>query len=529
MSVKPAAKVLFCGDVQGRFVELSKKVAAVNSKSGPFDALFCLGEFFGDNDEDNDKLVNGIIEFPIATYILGPCSERLTHLFPEESVEFSSNVTYLGRKGLLNTASGLQIAYLSGVEGTSTSDFQFCKSDVEDILVPVGTKAGFFGVDVLLTSMWPAEVWKHSHNQPVKPVVGSPLISKLAAELKPRYHIAGTGVHYERQPYRNHRVLLEPARHVTRFIGLASVANDEKQKWLYACNIKPMRKLEKEELVAQPPNASEFPYKEVLEELKVKEVLNNMDSGKRPEGAQYRFEMYDQDDTESRKRRNEDGGPREKRPAAPCWFCLSNVDAEKHLVVSVGDSCYVAMPKGPLTDDHVMILSIEHIQSLVSAPVNVRDEVEKFKNAFTLAADKMGKAMVAFERNYRTQHLQVQLVPIPKTSTKSLKTAFMNAAAVAGTELVTVGAEENLADLVNEGCPYFMVELPDGSRLFTRSMKNFPLQFAREVLAGRPILDCEAKIDWRACSLAKNKEVELVEKVKKSFKPFDFTNDGDSD
>lgn len=48
----------------------------------------------------------------------------------------------------------------------------------------------------------------------------------------------------------------------------------------------------------------------------------------------------------------------EKMPAAPCWFCLSNVDVEKHLVVSVGDVCYAAMPKGPLADDHVMVLSI---------------------------------------------------------------------------------------------------------------------------------------------------------------------------
>lgn len=36
-------------------------------------------------------------------------------------------------------------------------------------------------------------------------------------------------------------------------------------------------------------------------------------------------------------------------------------------------------------------------------------------------------------------------------------------------------------DVINEGCPYFYLELPDGTKLFTRQTKGFPLQFAREV------------------------------------------------
>lgn len=47
------------------------------------------------------------------------------------------------------------------------------------------------------------------------------------------------------------------------------------------------------------------------------------------------------------------------------------------------------MSKGPLTEDHVMVLSVGHIQSQVSAPVEVRDEIEKFKSAFTLMANKV--------------------------------------------------------------------------------------------------------------------------------------------
>ncbi|CAP29303.1 Protein CBG09248 [Caenorhabditis briggsae] len=530
--VTQQAKILCCGDVNGNFVDLIKKLTVTEKKNGPFDSLFCVGEFFGDDDEANEKVINGNIEFPIPTYILGPSNPRYSYLYPEESIEFSANLTYLGKKGLLNTASGLQIAYLSGVEGTSKEMNCFDKSDIDELLVPLGTQVGFSGTDILLTSMWPAEVARHSHNQPSKPVAGSVLLSKLVSQLKPRYHFAGLGVHYERQPYRNHRVLLEPARHTTRFIGLAPVNNPEKQKWLYACNVKPMRKMEKEELTAQPPNASEFPYRELLEEMAAKETLDRMNGkGQRPEGSQYRFEMGGPEDGGGRKRHNNGGddGPRNKQPAGPCWFCLSNVDAEKHLVVAIGTHCYAAMPKGPLTEDHVMVLSVGHIQSQVAAPVEVRDEIEKFKNVFTLMANKQGKALVTFERNFRTQHLQVQMVMVDKSSTKALKSSFTSAAACAGFELVTMGPDENLLDMVNEGCPYFVAELPDGSKLFTRNMKGFPLQFGREVLASTPILDCEDKVDWKSCVLAKEKETELVNKLKADFKPFDFTADDDSD
>ena len=61
--------------------------------------------------------------------------------------------------------------------------------------------------------------------------VGSQAVSQLALTLRPRYHYAGTqGVFYERQPYRNHVTLKEPAKHVTRFLGLANVANKTKEK-----------------------------------------------------------------------------------------------------------------------------------------------------------------------------------------------------------------------------------------------------------------------------------------------------------
>lgn len=154
--------------------------------------------------DSSQDLVVFTEEFRLADscYIAGPCCPSTSVFYPETGVEFSPNLTFLGKRGVLHTAWGLTIGYLSGVEGPESNAFQFVEDDVDDLLLPIRTQSGFLGVDILLTSSWPAQVAKHSSNQPSKEIAGSKLVSRLAAGLKPRYHFAGMGTHYERSPYR---------------------------------------------------------------------------------------------------------------------------------------------------------------------------------------------------------------------------------------------------------------------------------------------------------------------------------------
>lgn len=43
---------LVCGDVEGKFDQLFKRVETINKKSGPFDCLLCVGNFFGINNRE---------------------------------------------------------------------------------------------------------------------------------------------------------------------------------------------------------------------------------------------------------------------------------------------------------------------------------------------------------------------------------------------------------------------------------------------------------------------------------------------
>ncbi|TKR93928.1 hypothetical protein L596_008292 [Steinernema carpocapsae] len=529
-------KILACGDVNGRFDLLLKRISNVNSANGPFEFVICVGEFFGPDAKENDKIISGEIQFPVPLYILGPCCPSTCRCYPDQPSEFTSNVTYLGKSGTLTTACGLSIAYLSGIPAKSANGscnaFEFNSEAVDNLTGPASVSSSYVGVDILMTSVWPSHVARHSANQPVTPVPGNEEISRLATVLKPRYHFAGMGVHYEREPYRNHEVLQGAAQHVTRFVSLATVGNKQKQKWMYALSTQPLKGMTRDQLVAQPPLTSEFPYKDIL--LKAYE-RKQQDTAKKG-GAQFFYDMdapmtEEEEQERNRKRRySGERGPVEKKTSSqPCWFCLSNVEAEKFLIVSVGTHCYLAMPKGPLAEDHLMVLPIGHIQSMVAASEEVREEVEKYRDALTLFYDARGKSLVMFERNFKTGHSQIQMIGVPKDSLRSLRSSFLNGAQAKGFELSILDKEQQVWDVVNEGCPYFSVDLPDGTRLFTRHMKNFPIHFGREVLTGPQLLDCEEKIDWRECEMPKEEQAALVKKLSKEFKKFDFSTDSDDD
>lgn len=93
-------KVLAFGDVEGQFDTLFKRIEAYNSKvfflnfsilslpfrifqAGPFEVVFCVGEFFGSSHEDNEKLITGQLKAPsVPIYVLGPCSDHTASFYP---------------------------------------------------------------------------------------------------------------------------------------------------------------------------------------------------------------------------------------------------------------------------------------------------------------------------------------------------------------------------------------------------------------------------------------------------------------
>ena len=65
-------------------------------------------------------------------------------------------------------------------------------------------------------------------------------------------------------------------------------------------------------------------------------------------------------------------------------------------------------------------------------------------------ADRNNKAVCMFERNFKTSHLQIQLVPIEREKAKALKTALLSVADKYGIELTIIKEEQSVWHVVGE-------------------------------------------------------------------------------
>uniref|UniRef100_V9KJE3 CWF19-like protein 1 n=1 Tax=Callorhinchus milii TaxID=7868 RepID=V9KJE3_CALMI len=535
MSTAPL-RVLACGDVEGKLNVLFNRVRSIQKKSGDFDLLLCVGNFFGSTEEAESEWEDyktGVKKAPMQTYVLGANNQETAKHFSEvDGCELAENITYLGRKGVFTGASGLQIAYLSGTEAQNEPAPSYCftSKDVTTLMSSLTANSKFKGVDILLTSEWPKGVWQYGNNPDDVDTksCGSGSIAHLASTLKPRYHFAALeGIHYERLPYRNHVVLQENARHVSRFISLANISNTSKKKYLYAFNVVPINSMDPTELVKQPQDVTENPYRKMFKDSQ----KTKLGEGTTEESAvQFFFEL---NKPEGRKRRSDGGGTftqskqhrKPPQPTGPCWFCLASPEVEKHLVISIGTHCYIALAKGSLTPDHVLILPIGHYQSVVELPSEAIEEVEKYKLALKKYYKSKGKRFVMFERNYKSQHLQLQVVPVPVQCcvTDDIKEAFIVQAEEQQMELLEIPEHSDLKQIIQPGSAYFYVELENGDKLFHRIKKQFPLQFGREVLASEAILNIPDKANWRECKYSREDEEAFAKACRETFQPFDFS------
>lgn len=345
MAQKPL-RLLACGDVDGKFDVLFNRVRTIQKKSGNFDLLLCVGNFFGSTqDAEWEEYKTGNKKAPIQTYVLGANNQETVSYFQHaDGCELAENITYLGRKGVFTGSSGLQIVYLSGTESLDepVPAYSFSPKDVSSLRTMLCSTSQFKGVDILLTSPWPKYVgsFGNSSGEVDTKHCGSALISSLAMSLKPRYHFAALEKsYYERLPYRNHVVLQESAQHATRFIALANVGNPEKKKYLYAFSIVPMKLMAVAELVKQPPDVTENPYRE-----SGKQAAGRKQIPAPQEESACQF-FFDLNEKQGRKRSSTGRGnkpphakqPRKPpQPPGPCWFCLASPEVEKHLVVNIG-------------------------------------------------------------------------------------------------------------------------------------------------------------------------------------------------
>lgn len=216
-----------------------------------------------------------------------------------------------------------------------------------------------------------------------------------------------------------------------------------------------------------------------------------------------------------------------------CWFCLSNTNADTSLVASVGEEAYLALDKGAITDDHVLILPVEHYPCALDASLGAAAEMDRYISALRSYFASKGKEIVGFERYMRFRktggnHCHLNFIAISRAAAQESRKAFEEAGQRHGlnfTYLPPATGEEAWARVrENAGNgEYFLVFLHDGSRLIhpITPGEQCPLNFGREVLA--QLANVSHRADWKACQQTPEEEATRTAGFRAAFSPFDIS------
>eukprot|EP01001_Neometanema_parovale_P003706 NODE_1493_length_1712_cov_104.031466_g1416_i0.p1 GENE.NODE_1493_length_1712_cov_104.031466_g1416_i0~~NODE_1493_length_1712_cov_104.031466_g1416_i0.p1 ORF type:complete len:518 (-),score=97.83 NODE_1493_length_1712_cov_104.031466_g1416_i0:72-1625(-) len=503
-------KVLVAGDVEGKFDTLYARVETVNkSKAGPFDVLFCVGNFFSSSSKtgaDGPKAleyIQGLAVVPLPTYFIIAGNSEVE--LPEEGGPIAHNIHFLGKSGVTKVC-GLTVAFVSGrfdkfvqTAGMSTIT-AYTPRSIKDVTVAAGSSEYGRMVDFLLTAEWPKHVLS-TLPQTIAFDGGSAQISQLCRNLQPRYHFAGgEGLFLQRPPFRN-----PETPYPTRFFGMAKVGgegSEKHKKWLYAMSITPAAVVGLAGLkqMKAPDDITDNPFTE-----------ENM--RKREEGI--------------KRQREEDESLAPKKAKGsdtPCWFCIDKIQPDaQHLVVSHGDFTYLSLAKGGLMDNHVLIMPMEHFAGTNAIHDGVYAEIQKYRDSLTAYFASKGQYAVSYERNIwhsRPSHMNVQVFAVDnKVEATTIKDRLKAKAVARG---LTFEPYEDGDRLPQQ---YFIFWFPKEGLVYHhkagKGSPKFDMKFGRDAVAesiGKP-----QSADWRECERPVTDEKQQAALFKEGFKPFDWT------
>ncbi|KAK1757928.1 CwfJ C-terminus 2-domain-containing protein-like protein [Echria macrotheca] len=542
-----ATKIFVFGSIGGQLRAAFGKLATLHGKNA-FSLAIVTGNLFAE-DQDDDELkafLDGQIPITCPTYFTvgttalpQPVIDRI-----EADEEVAPNLHYLAKRSVTKTSEGVRIVTLGGL-----LDLNIVAGQSKDQVQPYHTESdaktlrGANHADILLTAMWPADVWKNSpkaKEMDLSSVTSSSSssIAELCAALKPRYHLAMSpdAFYFEREPfYPESTGEDEKGISLTRFISLAAWGNSAKAKSMYAFT------LNRDAIITPPPGSTITPF-----------FRPRRSSPKRSvdQAGFSRFSHGHENDRRPRKRQRE-----RSPPPGPdrCFFCLSNPNLPTHMVACIADETYLATAKGPLPSSntfrdrgvgfpcHLIITPLTHAPTLGTAAMAEEDaertfrEMTRFRESLqTMVAEKSKHKLgaVTWEiSRLRNIHVHWQFLPVP--ADMALKGTVESGFRVLAKDLQLgdfVVKEFETANSV-EG-DYLRVWIwadeGEGGRKLEKSLLlqfdenvRFDLQFPRKVMA--KLLGLEDRVVWRDVEQEENEEKADVAAFREAFKPWDFT------
>ncbi|KAK4465560.1 CwfJ C-terminus 1-domain-containing protein-like protein [Cladorrhinum samala] len=531
------SKLFIFGSVNGQLRSAFSKLSSLQKKNA-FNFAIVTGNLFGqDEDDELTDLLEGRIEVPCSTYFtVGniPLPPRVIEKI-EKDEEVAPNLHYLGKRSVTKTSEGIRIVALGGILDPNIIAGQ-SKDQYEPFHTEGDAKAlrGANSADILLTTMWPQDIWKNSPKAREVGITaeiapGSSTISELCDALKPRYHLAMSpgDFFFEREPFFPEVSDEDKEKGIalTRFISLAPMGNTAKAKAMYAFT------LNKQESITTPPAGSTIT------------PFYKAQTRKRPaeEGGYSRFGNGHSNRDHHKRRRQQSPPPGPEK----CFFCLCNPNLSTHMVCSIGEDSYLATAKGPLTapdtfkkqgldfPGHFIITPLEHVSILGATAQNTYQEMKRFRDSLQGALASRSKrklGAVTWEiSRARNIHNHWQFLPVPaEMVAKGLVEAGFRVLAEDMKLGKFITKEFDTADQIEGDFLRVWIWAEEEDGVIGKSLLlrfgddvRFDLQYPRKVMA--KLLGLEDRTKWQDVVQSQEEEEADVRAFREAFKEWDFT------
>jgi len=185
-----------------------------------------------------------------------------------------------------------------------------------------------------------------------------------------------------------------------------------------------------------------------------------------------------------------------------CKWCVGSRRSNKHLMVSMGKSVYLAVPgHTSLVEGHCLIVPMGHCSAGTQLYEDVWQEVQEFRKALARMFNAQGEDCVFFETVMglkKKPHMVIECVPMEREMGDLAPMYFQKAIQECETEwsnnkkLIKL-KEKNIARSVPKGLPYFHVDFGTdcGFAHVIEDEQVFSRRFGHEIIGG--MLDVEAR------------------------------------